>query len=239
MPTKILKLTAAQLKEYVNPTDDPALFRYGNGPRLMPESAVDRLLQTRENNVLSALPEHYRDVASGNADGVYLTDVKLGAAGGETDLQLPFVPAVDGSVLLYKNYTANGEPWESRTRQNAMTPAEFTVDETTGEVLLTTPLSKGDSVIVEYRHDAGATFLTLVDLVLCSARLELYSRFTNWNDATNVITEMREVVDNALFAFNQGDRPQGISEIDDVKFVIETRKNNRNTMKRPYMRGAL
>ena len=239
MPTTILQLTAAELKSVVNPTDDSALWRYGDAPGMMSETAVDTLLEKEEKNFLSALPEHYRNIVFGDVSGEILTHHELGARGGELTLQLAYYPIMEDTLVLYKNYWSNDLPWESRSYDEALTETtDYTVNLTTGVITLNAALEQGDAVFAEYRHDAGEMFGTVRDLVLKAARLELYSMFPNWNDATDVIQEMREVVDNKILAFNAGEDAKGIAEIDNIHFVIETRKSRRNTLKLPFMRGG-
>ena len=188
MPTTTLQLTPAELKAKVNPTDDLNLFRYGNAPGLMSESAVLTLLETEEHAILSQLPEHYRQIIAGKSYGEILTNPDLGAAGGETEFTVAFTPVTD--LVLYKNFREEyGLPWESRRREHALTvTTDYTVNLTTGEITLTEALEEEDTLIADYHHTAGTVFVTARDLVLKSARLELRTMMPNWNDGTDTIT---------------------------------------------------
>lgn len=239
MATTRLKLTASDLKDIVNPTDDPKLFRYGNDPKLMSEEKVEKLMEMEEGSVLSACPEHYRKIASGKADGQYLTDRQVGASAGQTEFYLAFFPVVPGSVRLYLNYDRYGLPWRSRGHAQAMAASGYTVDNATGKVTLATGLSQGDVLLADYRHDAGEKFQTLRSLVLKSCRKELYVMFPNWTDASEVVEAMRDEITEKLLTFTAGEEPSGVSEIDDVDFLVETRKSNRATIYVNSMRGGL
>ena len=241
MPTSTLQLTAAELKAKVNPTDDSSLFRYGTAPGLMSESTVLNLLETEEQGILSQMPEHYRQIIDGKSYGEILTDPDLGAREGETAFTVAFSPIVENSLLVYKNFrTEYNLPWESRRREHALTvTTDYTVDLEAGVITLVEALEEEDTLVVDYHHTAGSVFVTARDLVLKAARLELYTMFPNWNDATNVITEAREYIDNKIFAFNAGEDAKGMGEIDRVSYIIETRKSRRETKKLPFMRGAI
>ena len=238
--TTTLKLTAADLAGMVNLTGENQLLRYGNEPGIPTEAKLVNILEIEERSILSSLPEHYRRVITGEISGEILVNSELGARGGETTLQVAFYPIVADSLILYKNYFDNELPWESRSYDYALTEVtDYTVNEATGAITLTEALESGDFVYAEYRHNAGEMFITVRDLVLKAARLELYLVMPNWNDSTDTIREMREGIDNKIFAFNAGEDAKGVSEIDDVKFVKETRKSRRETKKLPWMRGAI
>lgn len=229
------------LKGKVNPTDNDHLFQYGDVPGRMSEAAVLELLQLKENNGLSSSPEHYRNILMGESRGEILTDPNLGARGGELSLQLAFYPLVADSLVLYKNFsTDNLMPWESRKREYALVETtDYTVNETTGAITLVTALAEADTVVADYRHDGGELFVTMRDLVLKMARKELYFMFPNWAGEVNVLTELREEIEAKFFEFNSGDNPKGIGEIDQVHYLVETRKSRREGLRRPYMQGAL
>lgn len=239
MPTTLLKITADELKAMVNPADDPALFRYGNDPELMSEASVISLIEKKERGVLSQLPEHYRNIVGGTVDGQILLHKDIGARGGETTLQLAFYPVVEDTPLLYLNYLDHEMPWGSRGYDQAMDSGGYSVNDATGVVTLTAALSRGDQVFADYKHDGGALIESVRDLVLEQARVELYSAFPNWSGGNDTITDLQELIDNKILSFNLGERPRGIAEIDNLEFVVETRKSNRHTIKMPYMRGAI
>lgn len=239
MPTSRLKITAQELKEMVNPTDDPKLFRFGNSnPNLMSEEKVDRLMEAEEVDILSAVPEHYRELAMGRVTGQYLTDRQMGAAGGETLLQLGLFPVLDGTVTLFKNFSRYGIPWRNRRREHAMAAGGFVINPATGVVTLHTPLAGGDVVLADYRHDAGQKLISLRSLVLKSARKELYVRFPNWTDSADIVTQMREDISDKLLQFI-GDEDRGVAEIDDMQLLVESRQNLRDTIMVNQMRGGL
>lgn len=240
MPTSKLKLEAVDLLKLVNMTGEANLFPVGDDPGMMAADDVVQMMELEEQAIISMLPEHYRNILSGRVSGEYLTDKDLGAATGTTELQLSFAPIVEDSLLLFHNFHDLAKPWRDRTRSDAMSTADYTVDEETGIITLAESLQSGDSVLAVYQHDAGAMFTSVRQLVLKAARLEWHLRLPNWNEASTVITEGREAIDDAVLAYSNGNgNPKGIQEIDDVQFIDseETRKSPNVTMRIPFMGG--
>lgn len=237
MATSKLQITAIELVKIVNPFGDTNLLVIGDMPPAMTEADVENVIENEEQSILSAMPERYRVVLGGVVDGEYLTSKQYGAAAEQVELYTKLKPVVAGSLLLFKNFT--GKPWRARSRADALTAADYTVDTETGKITLTTPLVQGESVIAYYEHTAGRMFTSIRQLVLKAARLELHQMFPNWNGSEAIISAGRDMIDNQIMAYGLGPVPKGIGEIDDIEFVEEPRQGPGigRTLRLPFLGG--
>jgi hypothetical protein len=156
--TEVLALTAADLQAYVQPCNESSTFLIGEDGEMSEAEAIG-FLKMAEDMVLSRVPNRYRQLMR-RVDGEVLV---RRARGGETSASTGLAPV--SGLELWKNWSAGR--WDDREPEEALVSGvDYTIDEATGVVTLTTALERGDRLWAAYDHAAGARFPMLRDVAL-------------------------------------------------------------------------
>lgn len=212
MATEVLKLTAADLEFKIVPVAGEYTFSIGDDVGdSMTTARAEEVLLTAERRVLGRLPAKYARLVL-RIDGEMLA---YQAAGGETSFTTGLNPI--SNLRLWKNFTFKSG-WKTRSAYDAMNEGDYTVNDSTGAITLVDALNRGDQLIADYDHQAGADFLTLRHVVLSLAAAEVSRMFAYFENVEG-FERFEQWETNAWMEIN---KMKGIPEIDRLRLFDET-----------------
>lgn len=233
MTTKYLGIVPADIESELNPLGDENLFEIGYGDDMYPPEEAERRAAYWDDYVMSRLPEKYRRMGT-QCNGERLVDY---AKPGQTDIVLGLVPAVEDSVVLYKNFMAHAIDYRLRSPSYALPSSEYLVNGATGEITLASPLQSGDSIIADYKHQAMSQCLYLkkiaLNLIKADILEQLASRFGNAGDRAD---EFKRQAYGDLERLKRGEC--GIQVFDELKLVDELETRNASNTIELSLRGG-
>lgn len=239
MASPIFQISAADMKTKLNPLSLPNLFGYG-GTGQLTEAAVDEIIAEQEDEIADMLPEKYRKLLR-HVEGERIV---ADATAGQTTANLGLFPATSGSLVLYKDFGGQsampqgGGPigstaYQYRNRSQAMTvTTDYSINYTTGAIVLVTALSAGQRIFGDYEHAAAYKCKSLRFVVKNMAaaeigrelpfnsdqREEAFAKFDQWEQRANRVLEKMWGVDGVF---------KGIDLFDKLDLVEETRISRR------------
>jgi hypothetical protein len=250
LPTDVLQITPANIKEKKNPTDEAGLFRYGTGSGYpVTEAYVLDRAKEQEDLFLSSIPEKYRRALreiEGEIIVRYATD-------GQTTAQLGLFPVTSGTVELYLNfgkgtvagadytYPASGvgaTPYSGRIGSPTLMTlnTDYTVNTTTGAVTFLTALGAGDTVHADYAHTAAYKWLGGRFIVIARTAINLFRDFPFESEASETYDAMEEeVATHITNMWGAAGQFMGIDLIDRLKLAVETRATQQDGNKLPVL----
>ena len=242
--TDVLKLTADEVQQKVNPMGLEQYFVVGSGDRQVPEILVLAELKRQEAQVLSSLPEKYRRLL-GRVDG--LIAVRYATAG-QTTVALPLEPS--GGLRVFRNFPSlfgrgmrapagTLKPYRDRTEADALAGCTATG----GLVTLPVALASGDNVVVDFEHDGMGACEELRAVVLGLTAAEMLRGFPSASE--NVADKIHGWETNAMLflrrMWSADGMKTGIQFFDRLDIVeeLETRQTGGVRPLGPSMGGLL
>jgi len=212
MPSPVFALTTTELQKKIIPQNTTVTFAIGaNGD--LSDADAETILAIAEDQALMRLKARLRLLLKECDGEVLITNAK----GGETALQCGLYPVTSGTLKLWRNYP-RGVTWHNRSDYDALASGEFTLTASTGAVVLTTPLIRGERVWATYNHTAATRMVGLRDLVLSIAAAETSRRFSYFRTAEG-FDRFERWESSAYQSLNN---MQGVDIIDRLKLVEDT-----------------
>jgi len=207
-------ITATDLQKKLVPVaeEDEQSFTIGDEGDLT-TAAAEEIIAAAEDIVLSRLAHRYRQLCR-TVDGEILAGY---ASGGETSFSTGLAPLKPGTVRLWKNFP-DERLFSLADVSLAMAAGTYTVNETTGAIVLASPLAKGDRLWVSYGHLAGARLAGLRHIALSLAAVEV-GRRTSFYDGEG--QDQARIDGWETAAYGDLNRLQCVDVLDQLNLVRE------------------
>lgn len=176
---------------------------YGNGVALAGQTSVEESIDRACDRIVAAMPEAVHNQLVSPA----LLLVVQRATAGQTTATLPILPAVSGTVHIWVGQPSQfqEEPQQYPGQWDALgmielSPTLYTVNVTTGAIVLTNGMVYGDQLYASYDVDATSatwTELSLARLAIRGAAAELGARLFSQADQQWLLVEKYEAQFNA------------------------------------------
>lgn len=231
MPTPVFKLTAADLKRRLNPLNASGLFTYGTGLSIS-ENDVNIILEEQEETLMSMLPQKYTELCT-EVNGEILCKSHKG---GDAHLQTGFNSI--SKLKLYVNYPDPARPYSDREYSDVFPENKYTVTTATGAIVIHS-LSAGSKVYADYKHTGAEGINILRNLILKLATIEVYDTFPQFGqNRSNNLQAMREDIESKVSSFySDSGNASGIAAFDKLKLIVNSRRNERHTLRLPPLGG--
>jgi hypothetical protein len=207
----LFNITTGDLQRKIMPTVGEQTFVIGTANADLLTADAEEIIRAAEDVVLSRLDFRYRQLCR-RIDGEILT---LSAVAGETEFRASMFPITTGTLKLWKNYPQE-RLWESRDDSLAMDAGDFTATLSTGVIVLTAPLAKGDALFASYDHTGAGTLSALRHIALCLAAVEVARRTHFFGEDGDPSEKFKAWEDTAYGDLN---RLKCVDRLDNIKLV--------------------